>query len=81
MRLNMCYHVSHVPAAVIYNANTVILKVFFFFPFKSMCTSLSGTMCVSKWKTAYQESLVTIKAFIGFLWPGHKDSCGRQQWV
>lgn len=81
MCLNTCYHVSHVPTDIIYNANAVTSNMFFLKSFKSMCTSLSGTMCVSKWKTAYQEALVTIKAFIGFLWPGHKDSCGRQQWV
>lgn len=35
----------------------------------------------SEWKTSYQEHVPAIKAFIGFLWPGHKDSCGRQQWL
>lgn len=83
--LNTCYHLPHVSAAMIYvpclfRANAATLNMFFewvyfnAFVFK-VCASLSRKQLRN------QEVLVAIKAFIGFLWPGHKDSCGWQQWL
>lgn len=87
--LNTCDHSPHVSEAMIYRpclfrASALTSNVFsewvyvnplvFFF-----CDSWS--VWFSERKTSYQEHLPAIKAFIGFLWPGHKDSCGRQQWL
>lgn len=46
-----------------------------------ICPSSSGTLCVFWAEKAHQAVSVAVKAFISVLWPGHKDSCGRQQWV
>ena len=46
--------------------------------------SIFWCICVLKCLPVWVENrssgtLSSIRAFIGFLWPGHKDSCGRQQ--